>query len=57
MPPIKKIKKKPIADRRRKALLDHFQNMEHSLLVSFLSSWLTDSEVKYLCNEEGITVE
>ncbi len=57
MPPIKKIKKKPIADRRRKALLDHFKNMDHSLLVSFISSWLTDSEVKYLCNEEGITVE
>jgi hypothetical protein len=53
----KKEKKEPIAVRRLRALMDHFQRMDHSQLVSFLNCWLKNSEVKYLCEEEGIKVD
>lgn len=52
-----RIRKAPIADRRRKALMEHFQKMDHRLLVSFLNCWLKNSEVKYLCKEEGVDVK
>jgi hypothetical protein len=54
---MKRTKKEPIADRRRKALMEHFHRMDHRLLVSFLNCWLKNSEVKYLCQEEGVKVD
>jgi len=52
-----KTKKTPIAERRRKALYDHFAAMRPSEIASFLICWLKTSEVKYICEQEGINVK
>jgi len=52
-----KQKKEPIAERRRKALYDHFAAKRPSEIASFLICWLKKSEVKYICEQEGIDVK
>lgn len=45
------MKKEPFVNQQRAALMDH------SLLVSFLNSWLTNDEVKELCRSENVHVK
>ena len=54
---MKKEKKRLISERRRTVLFNHFMAMDHGLLCSLINAWLKDSEVKELCEGEGLTVK